>query len=68
MKGSMSFWNGQIQNTIRKRLPHCGGQYPGWRDEEVNDMQEITVAEALAAWEQAGQTVEINDGRCQWTE
>ena len=35
---------------------------------EVNDMQEITVAEALAAWEQAGQTVEINEGRCQWTE
>ena len=31
-------------------------------------MQEITVAEALAAWEQAGQTVEINDGRCRWTE
>ena len=30
-------------------------------------MQEITVAEALAAWEQAGQTVEINDGRCQWS-
>ena len=35
---------------------------------EVNDMQEITVAEALAAWEQDGQTVEINDGRCRWTE
>ena len=52
---------------MQKRLPHCGGQYPGWRDEEVNDMQEITVAEALAAWEQAGQTVESNDGRCQWS-
>lgn len=31
-------------------------------------MQEITVAEALAAWEQIGQTVEINDGKCHWTE
>lgn len=31
-------------------------------------MQEITVAEALSAWEQAGQTVEINDGRCKWAE
>lgn len=31
-------------------------------------MQEITVAEALAAYEQTGQTVEINDGRCRWTE
>ena len=50
------------------RLPHCGGRYPGWKGEEVNSMQEITVAEALTAWEQAGQTVEINDGRCQWTE
>ena len=31
-------------------------------------MQEITVAEALAAYEQAGQTVEINDSKCHWTE
>lgn len=31
-------------------------------------MQEITVAEALAAYEQARQTVEINDGKCHWTE
>lgn len=53
---------------MQKRLPHCGGRYPGWKGEEVNSMQEITVAEALTAWEQAGQTVEINDGRCQWTE
>lgn len=53
---------------MRKQLLHCGGQYTRWKNEEVNNMQEITVAEALAAWEQAGQTVEINDGRCQWTE
>ena len=31
-------------------------------------MQEITVAEVLAAWEQAGQTVEVNDGKCHWKE
>lgn len=30
-------------------------------------MQEITVAEVLTAYEQAGQTVEINDGRCRWS-
>ena len=53
---------------MRKRLLHCGGRYFSWKDKVVNDMQEITVAEALAAWEQDGQTVEINDGRCQWTE